>query len=243
LNILKQFDFYMKTIFLSLFITIFSFATFANGGTNNSKNTTKENTINIKMDTSKYIIISTDLGDIKIRLYDETPLHRDNFLKLAQEGFLDSTLFHRVISEFMLQGGDPDSKNAQPGQRLGMGSNGYRVPAEFNKNLIHKKGALAAARDNNPAKASSGCQFYLVQGKTYTPHELAVLAQRTGNNWTAEQLKTYETIGGAPFLDMNYTVFGEVVSGLDVIDKIAAEAKDANDRPYKDIRMKVKVVE
>ena len=135
------------------------------------------------------------------------------------------------------------SKTAVPGQALGMGNVGYRVPAEFNKNLIHKRGVLAAARDNNPAKASSGCQFYITQGKKYSRAELQLLATRTGNSWTEEQLKIYEEVGGTPMLDMNYTVFGEVVSGLDVIDKIIVEPRDQNDRPYKDIRMKVKVVE
>ncbi len=196
-----------------------------------------------KMDTSTYVLITTDLGDIRIRLYDETPQHKANFIKLAKEGFFDSTLFHRIIPEFMIQGGDPNSKTAVPGQALGMGNVGYRVPAEFNKNLIHKRGVLAAARDNNPAKASSGCQFYITQGKKYSRAELQLLATRTGNSWTEEQLKIYEEVGGTPMLDMNYTVFGEVVSGLDVIDKIIVEPRDQNDRPYKDIRMKVKVVE
>lgn len=232
----------MRKIITSFLIGIFSFAIYANDNVTKSTTTSKETT-NTKMDTFKHVIISTDLGDIEIRLYDETPLHRDNFIKLAKEGYFDSTLFHRVIPDFMVQGGDPDSKHAVQGQRLGMGGPGYRVPAEFNRNLIHKRGALAAARDNNPEKASAGSQFYLVQGRPYTAHELSVLAQRTNNNWTAEQMKTYETIGGAPFLDMNYTVFGEVVSGLDIIDKIAAAARDQNDRPYNNIRMKIKVVE
>ncbi|HMV14957.1 MAG TPA: peptidylprolyl isomerase [Chitinophagales bacterium] len=198
-------------------------------------------TSNTKMDTSTYVILTTEYGDIKIKLYDETPQHKANFIKLVNEGTLDSTLFHRVIPEFMIQGGDPNSKNAQAGQALGMGSLGYRVPAEFNKNLIHKRGALSAARDNNPAKASSSCQFYLVQGKKYTRPELTILAQRTGNSWTEDQLKVYEEVGGTPFLDMNYTVFGEVISGLDIIDKIAAAPRDPNDRPFKDIRMTLKI--
>lgn len=196
-----------------------------------------------KMDTSTYVLISTEFGDIKIRLYDETPQHKANFIKLVKEGTLDSTLFHRIIPEFMIQGGDPQSKNAVVGQPLGMGDVGYRVPAEFNKNLIHKKGALAAARDGNPAKASSGCQFYLVQGKKYTRAELQMIGSRTGNTWTEEQLKTYEEVGGTPMLDQNYTVFGEIVSGLDVVDKIIAQPRDGRDRPTKDIRMKVTLVE
>ena len=196
-----------------------------------------------KMDTSTYVLISTEFGEIKIRLYDETPLHKANFIKLVKEGTLDSTLFHRIIPEFMIQGGDPTSKNAAPGQPLGSGDVGYRVPAEFNKNLIHKRGALAAARDGNPAKASSGCQFYIVQGKKYTAAELQTLGPRTGNSWTAEQIKVYEEVGGTPMLDQNYTVFGEVVSGLDVIDKIIVQSRDGRDRPTKDIRMKVTLVD
>lgn len=230
----------MQKLFSILFVLLFSIQLFADG---NLTKTISNKPINTKMDTSKYVIITTDFGDIKIRLYNETPQHRDNFIKLAKEGFFDSTLFHRVIPQFMIQGGDPNSKNAAPGQQLGMGSVGYRIPAEFNKNLIHKRGALAAARDNNPEKASSGCQFYLVQGKKYTKQELSILAQRTNNSWTEEQLNVYETEGGAPFLDMNYTVFGEIVSGLEVLDKIAAEGRDPYDRPFKDVRMKVKVVE
>ncbi len=251
----------MKKIALILFISFAQLIIFAAGNnaskkkiattktvtkTDTSTKPTNSNsikTINKKMDTLKYVLITTDFGNIKIRLYDETPQHRDNFLKLVKEGFYDSTLFHRIIPEFMIQGGDPNSKNAQPGQPLGMGDVGYRIPAEFNKNLIHKRGALAAARDGNPQKASSGCQFYIVQGKKYTAQELTILAQRTNNNWTEEQLKIYETEGGAPFLDMNYTVFGEVVSGWEVIDKIAAQARDNGDRPFKDIRMQIKIIE
>ena len=195
------------------------------------------------MDTSTYVLISTEYGDIKIRLYDETPLHKANFIKLAKEGTLDSTLFHRVIPEFMIQGGDPTSKNAPAGQALGSGDVGYKIPAELNKNLIHKRGVLAAARDGNPQKASSGCQFYITQGKKYTQAELQMLASRTGNSWTEEQMKIYEEVGGTPMLDMGYTVFGEVVSGMDAVDKIIAQPRDGRDRPSKDIRMKVSIVE
>ena len=193
------------------------------------------------MDTSKYVVISTEYGDIRIRLYDETPLHRDNFIKLAKQGFYDSTLFHRIIPSFMIQGGDPNSKTAAAGQPLGMGDVGYRIPAEFNKNLIHKRGVLAAARDNNPEKASSGCQFYITQGRKYTEAELQQFIARKGNIWTDDQKKIYEEVGGTPMLDQDYTVFGEVVSGMDAIDKIIAQPRDTNDRPYKDIRMKVHV--
>lgn len=197
------------------------------------------------------VLISTDFGDIKIALYNETPQHRDNFIKLVKQGMYDGTLFHRVIKDFMIQGGDPDSKNAEPGVMLGEGNVGYTIPAEFNKNLIHKKGVLAAAREGdvvNPNKESSGCQFYLVQGRTFTKAEIDKMLSRKNKNrtepivYTEEQYKTYETIGGTPHLDMDYTVFGEVTEGLDVIDKIAAVEKDKRDRPVKDIKMTIKVI-
>ncbi|HRN80471.1 MAG TPA: peptidylprolyl isomerase [Ferruginibacter sp.] len=184
--------------------------------------------------------ISTDSGTIVVKLYDETPLHRDNFIKLVRQGFYDSLLFHRVIPEFMIQGGDPTSKNAQPGTMLGGGGgNMERIPAEFHPNLYHKKGALAAARDNNPAKASSACQFYLVQGKKYTDGELSMIATRTGKTFSDEQRKMYTTLGGAPFLDQDYTVFGEIESGLEVVDKIVSAQKDGANRPLTDIRMQI----
>jgi cyclophilin family peptidyl-prolyl cis-trans isomerase len=159
-------------------------------------------------------VIHTEFGDMKGVLYNETPKHRDNFVKLAKSGFYDGLLFHRVIMGFMIQGGDPQSKNAKAGQRLGMGDPGYTIPAEFNPDLKHDRGALAAARTENPEKASSGSQFYIVQPEK-----------------------------GTHFLDMNYTVFGKITDGLDVIDKIASAPKDANDRPLKDIKMTVKIVE
>jgi peptidyl-prolyl cis-trans isomerase B (cyclophilin B) len=184
--------------------------------------------------------ISTDSGTIVVRLYDETPLHRDNFIKLVREKFYDSLLFHRVIPEFMIQGGDPTSKNAQPGTMLGGGGgNMERIPAEFHPNLFHKKGALAAARDNNPAKASSACQFYLVQGKKYTDGELSMIANRTGKTFSDEQRKIYTTVGGTPFLDQDYTVFGEIESGMEVVDKIVSAQKDGANRPLTDIRMQI----
>jgi cyclophilin family peptidyl-prolyl cis-trans isomerase len=191
----------------------------------------------------KTIIISTQMGEIMLKLYDETPLHRDNFIKLVSEHYFDSTLFHRVINNFMIQGGDPDSKNAVSGAMLGNGGPNYTIPAEFVPNLIHKKGVLAAAREGdmvNPQKASSGSQFYIVQGKVFTTEELDMLAKRMGKSFTAEQIKTYTTMGGTPHLDGAYTVFGEVISGWDVIDKIAKVTTDQNNRPKEDIRMFVK---
>ncbi len=181
--------------------------------------------------------IKTTSGDIMVVLYDETPQHRDNFVKLAKEHFYDSTLFHRVISGFMIQGGDPDSKTAAEGARLGSGGLDYRVPAEIKPELFHKRGALAAARDNNPEKASSSCQFYIVDGKKFTAEELEMIEQRTNHQFTEEQKKIYETKGGSPHLDGNYTVYGEVIKGMDVVDKIANSEKDRSDRPLEDQRI------
>ncbi|MBK8445071.1 MAG: peptidylprolyl isomerase [Sphingobacteriales bacterium] len=187
---------------------------------------------------SKKVKIVTDMGTIKVMLYDGTPQHRDNFVKLVQEKFYDGLLFHRVIKDFMIQGGDPKSKDAAPDQALGNGDVGYTVPAEFNDNYFHKKGALAAARDNNPQKASSGCQFYLVQGKVFDEESLQSAARRGARPLSDEQKEVYKTIGGTPHLDGNYTVFGEIYKGLKVVDKIAAQSTGANDRPKKDIHIK-----
>lgn len=186
--------------------------------------------------------ITTDSGVIIVRLYDKTPKHRDNFIKLANEHFFDSLLFHRVINEFMIQGGDPLSKNAPAGTMLGSGDVGYTIPAEFDTSLFHKKGALAAARTDNPEKASSGCQFYIVQGKKYTDAELNMIEMQAGIKFSPAKRNIYKTIGGTPFLDMNYTVFGEVESGLEVVDKIASLNKDVNNRPLGAVRMYVEVI-
>ena len=191
------------------------------------------------------VIITTDYGTMKVKLYNETPFHRDNFLKLAKDGYFDDLLFHRVIKNFMIQGGDPESKGAAPGVALGNGGPNYTVPAEFVESIFHKKGSLAAARtgDNvNPKKESSGSQFYIVQGKTYTDEELNLFEKRYNHKYTDAERKAYTTAGGTPQLDRSYTVFGEVVEGLDVIDKIAAVKTAAADRPEKDVKMKVKIV-
>lgn len=248
------------------------------------------------------ILITTPQGNIKIKLYNETPLHRDNFLKLAKQGHYNDLLFHRVINQFMIQGGDPDSKTAKDSVALGEGDVGYWIPAEFNKKLYHKKGALGAAREDDeldPAKESSGSQFYIVMGKTFDEaaiqkaeirvnknlvQKINVITASSGKSpalkkyylrliaegktdslkyarthlidpvsikeyqntphftFTAEQRKTYATIGGAPHLDMNYTVFGQVIEGLDVIDKIAAVKTDKNDRPVQNIRMTIEII-
>lgn len=243
------------------------------------------------------IKISTSSGDIVARLYDETPLHRDNILKLAREGFYDGTLFHRVIKEFMIQGGDPESKGAPAGKQLGSGDAGYTVPAEFNPSLFHKRGALSAARlgDNvNPEKRSSGCQFYIVWGKKYSESQIgqlekqtrmqaeqdvfnslarqrreqimdlrrnrdqaglaalqeellaetsAIMAEKGLGKLSDEQKRIYTAIGGTPFLDGQYTVFGEVEEGLDVVEAIQNADTDGNDRPKTDISMKITVIE
>ena len=186
--------------------------------------------------------IRTDAGTIIVKLYNETPLHRDNFIKLVNQGFYDSLLFHRVITDFMIQGGDPNSKNAESNAMLGSGGgNMDRIPAEFNPNLYHKKGALAAARDGNPQKASSACQFYLVQGKKLTEEDIKQYAGM-GRTFTEEEKKVYMEQGGTPFLDQNYTVFGEIESGMEVVDKIAASPRNPQDRPLVDIRMYMEVI-
>ena len=248
--------------------------------------------------TTPLVRISNNLGDIVVRLYVETPEHRDNFLKLAREGYYDSTLFHRVIKDFMIQGGDPDSKGAPAGKRLGSGGPEYTLPAEFvYPQYYHKRGVLSAARQAdqvNPERRSSGSQFYIVWGKTYSEKELTQLAAQLdgqrgqqifnelashhrdsiqamykagdqkglmalqqrlaaetdkllkatpGFAFTPEQVKDYTTIGGTPVLDNQYTVFGEVVEGLDVVEKIQSVATGSADRPKEDVVMKVTVEE
>lgn len=249
---------------------------------------------------STFVTISTIYGDIKIKLYNETPKHRDNFIKLVKDSYFNGTLFHRVIKDFMIQGGDPDSKTATPEMILGNGGPGYNVPAEFNDSLYHKKGALAAARTGdqmNPMRESSGSQFYIVQGRPYAQADLARFEERinqermngllsnllerpenkdlkkmidgfmkVGNQnelnfvmqqlqpqlmqqleqggkykYSAKAIADYSTIGGAPHLDGSYTVFGEVVEGLDIIDKIAAVPVGANDRPVEPVVMSMKI--
>jgi peptidyl-prolyl cis-trans isomerase B (cyclophilin B) len=187
------------------------------------------------------VTITTEYGTLYAVLYDDTPKHKANFIALADTGFYNGTLFHRIINGFMIQGGDPNSKKAAPGEPLGNGDVGYQVPAEFNEKRFHKKGVLAAARDNNPAKASSGCQFYIVQGKVLRDEDFATAERRSGRTIPADQRQVYKTIGGTPHLDQNYTVFGEVIKGAEVIDTIAGQPRDSYDRPQKDIPMQVKV--
>jgi len=249
-----------------------------------------------KAEVRKKIEMITDHGTMVVELYNETPLHRDNFIKQAQAGLYDSVLFHRVIDSFMIQGGDPDSKYAKPGDTLGNGGLAFKIPAEFNPNLFHKKGVLAAARDGNIERASSATQFYIVDGKVLND-SLLDLAQLRVNTWLAEhyfkidpknkalldsmqmalvkedmekyavysehihsmsktytnfdayritdsQREVYKTIGGTPHLDQNYTVYGEVIEGLEVIDTISAVQSGEFDRPIKDVRiLQVKLID
>lgn len=195
----------------------------------------------------QYVKISTSKGECIIRLYNETPLHRDNFLMLAKEGFYNGTLFHRVIKSFMIQGGDPTSKNATPEAMLGEGGDEKRtIPAEFRDSLFHQKGVLAAARegdDVNPSKASSYSQFYIVQGKVFTDSMLNLTEEKRLKFKIPEwQRQVYKTIGGTPHLDRNYTVFGIVVKGLEMVDAIADEPTGKANRPINDVKMTVTVL-
>jgi len=265
--------------------------------TNSGSEETQQEVEVPKLEGNDFLVtIKTDLGEMKAILHDETPQHKENFLKLAGEGYFDSLIFHRVINTFMIQGGDPDSKNAAPGQPLGSGGPGYTVPAEFVSSLFHKKGALSAARRGagNPEKESSGSQFYIVQGQVTPKEQLAYDQQKVGmalnkcrtempdnefvkeleeigetqgqqafvdkvfdsidkieelsgmdvsSTMSDEQVEAYSTIGGTPFLDNDYTVFGQVISGLEVIDIIATVQTAPGDRPVEDVRMYISVEE
>jgi len=192
--------------------------------------------------------IKTTAGRMVVELYNETPVHRDNFLKLVREHYYDSTLFHRVIPDFMIQGGDPDSRKAEDhAVALGQGGPGYTLPAEIDTSFIHRKGALAAARgdDVDPEKRSSGSQFYIVEGRKWPTADLKKLMARINSDrpdslavhYTPDQMETYKTLGGAPHLDGGYTVFGQLVAGMDVLDLIANQPCDGMDRPLADIRV------
>ena len=195
--------------------------------------------------------MTTSLGVIVVELYNETPQHRDNFLKLAGEGFYNGTLFHRVISGFMAQGGDPQSVGAESGMRLGTGGPGYTIESEIDPAFIHVKGALAAARQGdqvNPQRRSSGSQFYIVQGRDVSPQMLQnVVNSKRGSmlqpySYTPDQIAAYQELGGTPHLDMQYTVFGRVVKGLEVVDAICAVQTDRANRPLEDVGVTMEIL-
>jgi cyclophilin family peptidyl-prolyl cis-trans isomerase len=195
-----------------------------------------------KGDLNKDVEMVTTKGTLVIRLSDSTPLHRDNFIKLVNQHYYDGILFHRVMNQFMVQAGDPKSKTAKPGEALGQGSPGYAVPAEIKPDLLfHKKGALAAARtpdEINPTKESNGSQFYLVHGRVYSEEDLnQVEARLNGYKIPAAHREVYKTLGGTPSLDTKYTVFGEVIKGIEVIDSIAAVATGERNRPVEDVKI------
>lgn len=199
-------------------------------------------TISCKNDGKTYIVIETDYGVMKAELYDSTPKHKENMIKLVKEGYYDDLLFHRIISGFMIQGGDPDSRNAVEGQRLGGGGPGYLIDAEIG--APHFRGTLAAARTggaSNPEMKSSGSQFYIVHGSPINDAALDNYEKSKGITYNEAQRKKYKEVGGTPSLDMGYTVFGELVSGFETLDKIAALEKDRADRPLKDVKMKIRL--
>ncbi len=200
---------------------------------------------NVDNQHGKIIKIETTLGDIRVLLYDETPLHQENMIKLIKEDYYNGQIFHRVIENFMIQGGDPHSKGADRGQRLGTGGPGYKVSPEFSENLFHKKGALAAAREGdrtNPKQLSSGSQFYIVKGRIFSIEELdAMIKAGRCKPLTTKQIKIYTTIGGTPHLDGAYTVFGEVIEGIKIIDLITFEPTDSYDRPLQNITYKISI--
>jgi len=202
----------------------------------------------ISQNAAYIITIETSLGSIKCALYEETPMHADNFVELVNDGFYNGILFHRVIQNFMVQTGSPDSKNAPGGAAIGYGGPGYLIPAEFHPALYHKKGAMATARQGdhvNPNRESNGSQFYIVQGKIISNAEMDAL-EASGDHipFTEEQRLNYTTIGGTPHLDYEYTVFGGVIEGLDIIDKIASVPTDDLNRPLEDVKiLKISVLE
>lgn len=214
---------------------------------NGSKTTVMEQQIQIKEPRRKVAEIVTSKGVMMVELSNYTPQHRDNFIKLANEGFYNDLLFHRVIAGFMVQGGDPESKGAPASQMLGNGGPGYTVPAEIKAGMYHYKGAIAAARQGdavNPMRASSGSQFYLVQGAPVDDNMLSQIENRNGFTYDESARNYYKQHGGSPFLDMNYTVFGYVINGREIIDALAAVPTDANDRPLEDVKiLSINIVE
>lgn len=208
-----------------------------------SKTVTKVQMIQVTAPERCIIEVETEFGTMIGELYNATPKHRDNFIKLAEEGYYNDLLFHRVINGFMIQGGDPDSRNAPAGKPLGMGGPSYQIPAEFVDSLCHIKGAISAARTNNPQKMSSGSQFYIVQGPGPVSDEMLNQIEASKRfHYTPEQRAAYKQFGGTPHLDRDYTVYGRITKGLEIIDKIAAVQTGPNDRPAKDVKMKIRVI-
>jgi peptidyl-prolyl cis-trans isomerase B (cyclophilin B) len=208
----------------------------------NGKTDSKEKKITVLAPEQCLVLIETPMGNMIAEIYDRTPLHQDNFVKMVEQNYYDSLLFHRVIQGFMIQGGDPDSKGAAPNKTLGSGGPGYTVEAEFVDSLAHVKGALAAARTNNPQKRSSGSQFYIVQGKTVSDQELNAKEGQENFRYPSYIREKYKEVGGTPFLDQGYTVFGQVIEGLEVIDRIAAVRTNAQTRPQEDVWMVIKLI-
>ncbi len=243
------------TQYTSLFV-ISSVLIFAMGCNESAESTMNSGAADASSSLSRQVRIGTSFGDMVVELSDSTPAHRDNFIELASNGFYDSLLFHRVIKGFMVQGGDPNSRNANLSQRLGMGGPGYTVPAEIRTDHLHFKGALSAARQGdqaNPERASSGSQFYIVHGRQFNEAELLNIEARSSEaneqfnanqvfKYSDEDMKRYMEKGGAPFLDNQYTVFGQVISGLEIIDSIAAVRTGAGDRPMTDVLMTMEVI-
>jgi peptidyl-prolyl cis-trans isomerase B (cyclophilin B) len=207
---------------------------------NRSRSATR--TIRISPPDRCLVQIQTPMGDMVLQLSDATQAHQDNFVKLAEQHFFDSLLFHRVIEGFMIQGGDPYSRNPEPGKPVGTGGPGYTIKAEFADSLAHVKGALAAARTNNPQKRSSGSQFYIVQGKPVTNDELNRIEAQKNFRYPTAVREAYLSMGGTPFLDQDYTVFGRVIEGLDVVDRIAATRTNADNFPNEKMWMIVRVM-
>lgn len=209
---------------------------------NEKKSTKRTKKLMVASPEKSLVEIETPHGNMIVELFDDTPQHKENFLELVRENFYDDLLFHRVIDGFMIQGGDPQSRNADPGSRLGGGGPGYQVPAEIDAGHKHIKGALAAARQGdavNPEKKSSGSQFYIVHGGEVSQDNLEMFGRRNNTTYTEDEIKAYEEKGGTPFLDGQYTVFGQIIKGLDVIDKIAETRTSQGDRPVEDIPMKI----
>lgn len=206
------------------------------------KSSSREQKLTLTPPDRCLVLIQTPEGDMIAEIFDSTPLHQDNFVKLVEQSYYDSLLFHRVIQGFMVQGGDPDSRNAPPNKMLGSGGPKETIKAEFLDSLAHVKGALSAARTNNPQKRSSGSQFYIVQGKPVTDQELNKQEGQEGFRYPSHVRETYLEQGGTPFLDQNYTVFGRVIEGLEVIDRIAAQPTNPSNRPLEDVWMVIRLI-